>query len=54
MGAASTPSTGNETVDGVIAAVESLDDRPLEEHVGVFEQAHDQLRAALDGRPAPS
>ena len=29
-------------------SVEELEDRPLEEHVGVFETAHDQLRRALD------
>ena len=38
-------------VDEVIAAVEELEDRPIEEHVGVFEAAHDRLRRALD-RPA--
>jgi len=50
------PSTGDPAVDAVIAEVGSLEDRPLEEHVGVFERAHDGLRAALDGRseePAP-
>lgn len=35
-------------VDEVIAAVEELDERPLEEHVGVFETAHAELRRALD------
>ncbi|MEP9364868.1 hypothetical protein ABLE68_18030 [Nocardioides sp. CN2-186] len=35
-------------VDEVIAAVEELEDRPLEEHVGVFETAHAELRRALD------
>lgn len=40
--------TGVAGVDEVIAAVEELEDRPLEEHVGVFETAHDQLRRALD------
>ncbi|WP_395691706.1 hypothetical protein [Nocardioides sp.] len=40
--------TGLPSVDEVIAAVEELEDRPVEEHVGVFETAHDQLRRALD------
>ena len=35
-------------VDEVLAAVEELEDRPIEEHVGVFETAHEQLRRALD------
>jgi hypothetical protein len=35
-------------VDAVITAVEQLEDRPIEEHVGVFEAAHDRLRRALD------
>lgn len=43
--------TGNQLVDGVISAIDGLDDRPLAEHVTVFEQAHERLRAALDGRP---
>jgi hypothetical protein len=38
----------------VIAAVEQLEDRPIEEHVGVFETAHDQLRRALDTAAHPS
>ncbi|MCW2843109.1 MAG: hypothetical protein JWN22_1025 [Nocardioides sp.] len=49
--------TGMDDVDAVIAAVEELEDRPVEEHVGVFESAHEQLRRALDhqpGRPGPS
>jgi hypothetical protein len=43
--------TGVDTVDAVIAAVEELEERPIEEHVGVFETAHDQLRRALDAQP---
>lgn len=48
--------TGVRGVDDVIAAVESLEERPLEEHVGVFETAHSELRRALDdtGEPAES
>lgn len=40
--------TGADRVDDVIRAVEELDERPIEEHVGVFESAQVQLRRALD------
>jgi hypothetical protein len=40
--------TGNETVDAVLESLDSLDDVPVDEHVAVFERAHEQLRAALD------
>jgi hypothetical protein len=40
--------TGVPEVDQVLAAVEELEERPIEEHVGVFETAHEQLRRALD------
>src|SRR4051794_3269251 len=40
--------TGNDRVDEVLRAVEELEDRPIEEHVGVFESAQVQLRRALD------
>jgi hypothetical protein len=43
--------TGEDRVDAVIASVEELAERPVEEHVEVFEQAHDELRRALDGTP---
>lgn len=46
--------TNDPTVDEVLSAVEALEERPLEEHVGVFEQAHQQLRRALDARPEAS
>ncbi|MEV7432061.1 MULTISPECIES: hypothetical protein [unclassified Nocardioides] len=46
--------TGVERVDQVIAAVEGLEERPLEEHVGVFETVHDELRRALDADPGPA
>jgi hypothetical protein len=42
--------TGLESVDGVLASLEGLDERPVSEHVGVFETAHAQLRGALDAR----
>ena len=41
--------TGNVTVDAVLASLEGLVDRPVSEHVEVFEHAHEQLRGALDG-----
>ena len=41
--------TGVEEVDGVLDSVERLEDRPVDEHVAVFENAHEQLRRALDG-----
>jgi hypothetical protein len=40
--------TGSDVVDDVIRAVEELDDRPVEEHAAVFEQAQARLRRALD------
>ena len=43
--------TGVDSVDEVIRAVEELEERPIEEHVGVFESAQVQLRRALDDHP---
>lgn len=43
--------TGVASVDAVIAAVDDLQDRPVEEHVAVFESAHEHLRRALDDQP---
>jgi hypothetical protein len=43
--------TGVDRVDAVVVDVEGLDERPVEEHVAVFERAHEQLRRALDDRP---
>jgi hypothetical protein len=40
--------TGNDAVDGVLESLEGLDDVPVDEHVAVFERAHEQLRGALD------
>ncbi len=42
--------TGVGRVDDVIEAVEQLEERPIEEHVGVFETAHEELRRALDAQ----
>lgn len=39
--------TGNPTVDAVLESLTELDDKPVEEHVAVFEGAHDALRGAL-------
>lgn len=44
-------STGLASVDTVVRAVEDLEGRPVDEHVAVFEQAHEQLRRALDDAP---
>lgn len=44
--------TGVADIDAVIVAVEELEDRPVAEHVGVFERAHEQLRRALDSQPS--
>ncbi len=43
--------TGVESVDAVLAAVEQLEERPVEEHVALFETAHESLRRALDSQP---
>ena len=40
--------TGNAAVDEVLDRLESLDQLPVSDHVAVFEQAHDRLRAALE------
>lgn len=42
--------TGVDEVDRVLASLEGLDERPVAEHVEVFEAAHEQLRGALDAR----
>lgn len=43
--------TGVERVDAVVDAVADLADRPVDEHVEVFESAHDELRRILDSPP---
>ena len=43
--------TGVASVDRVVDAVAALQDRPVDEHVAVFEGAHEQLRRALDDAP---
>jgi hypothetical protein len=43
--------TGVEEVDDVLDSVDGLESRPVDQHVAVFEDAHDRLRSALDARP---
>lgn len=43
--------TGVEAVDRVLAEVAALSESPVDQHVQVFERAHDQLRRALDDQP---
>ena len=43
--------TGVEEVDDVLESVEGLEGTPVDEHVAVFENAHERLRGALDARP---
>jgi hypothetical protein len=40
--------TGVASVDEVLTQMDGLQERPVDEHVGVFEQAHERLRRALD------
>jgi hypothetical protein len=39
--------TGHDTVDDVTASLAALDGLPVDDHVAVFESAHDRLRAVL-------
>ena len=41
------PATGHPAVDEVLRSLEDLDGRPVDEHVAVFEQAHEALRHTL-------
>lgn len=41
--------TGNAEVDAVLASLEGLDSVPVDEHVALFEQAHEKLRRTLSG-----
>ena len=40
--------TGLSAVDAVLDDVVGLAERPIEQHVGVYESAHEVLRRALD------
>ena len=44
-------STGVPAVDEVLQRVSEVAERPVSEHVEVFERAHEQLRRALDAQP---
>lgn len=46
--------TGHDAVDGVLRSLEGLEGRPVDEHVRVFEAAHETLRAALADAGRPS
>lgn len=39
--------TGHPLVDEVLETMRGLQDRPVEEHVAIFEAAHEKLRATL-------
>ena len=43
--------TGVPAVDELLDEVAALADRPVSEHVAVFESAHERLRRALDAQP---
>ena len=43
--------TGVPAVDEVLDEVAALSERPVAEHVAVFESAHERLRRALDTQP---
>ena len=43
------PETGNPAVDEVLNSLEALESVPVDEHVAIFEQAHEQLRRTLSG-----
>lgn len=42
--------TGNADIDAVLDSLTTLDDRPVDDHVAVFERAHQVLRDTLDTR----
>ncbi len=48
---AETTSSGVPAVDTVLADLDRVDAAPFEQHLAMFEHAHESLRAALD---APS
>jgi hypothetical protein len=41
--------TGVQVVDDVLGTLGGLGDQPVEQHLPIFEAAHEQLRGALDG-----
>jgi hypothetical protein len=40
--------TGVQVVDDVLGTLEGLADQPVEEHLPIYEAAHEELRGALD------
>lgn len=44
--------TGHPAVDEVLRSLQDLADKPVDEHVAVFESAHEQLRRALNDASA--
>jgi hypothetical protein len=47
-GLASGPEAGHALVDRVLASLDGLEQRPVADHVAVFESAHLRLREALN------
>lgn len=47
-GTLDSPPTGDRRADAVLASLEDLSARPLQEHVTGFERAHEELQALLD------
>ncbi|MDP3891476.1 hypothetical protein [Nocardioides sp.] len=45
---------GVDTVDQVLASLSGLDALPVDQHVAVFERAHEGLRRALDSETGSS
>jgi len=41
--------TGHPAVDEVLRSLGALDGSPVDEHVAIFEDAHEQLRRTLSG-----
>lgn len=41
--------SGHPAVDEVLRSLGALDGTPVDDHVAVFEQAHEQLRRTLSG-----
>jgi hypothetical protein len=45
--------TGDQRVDDVLDSLTPLDELSVDEHLPIFEQAHEALRSALDAQPTP-
>lgn len=54
LSAAPPEATGHPVVDEVTAFLAELDGLPVDQHVAVFESAHDRLRAVLASGGAPT